>query len=159
MQPRHFISMKMESVVCLGFPIEYWMTPEGCPSWIRRSVVSIIGVELRAACPPVIRSPGGSRSTCRLCWLSMLQCCGKSTWELITFSANWVPAFSRKVTSTEQHRQLSVHPLHAYEVWCWHLLAGPGGRGQGGGRRRGGGWVHMFLQLTRPPIFTWKACA
>lgn len=64
------------------------MTPEGCPSWIKRSAVSIIGVELRAACRPVavIRSPRGSGSTCRLCWLSMLQCCGNSTLELITFS-------------------------------------------------------------------------
>lgn len=64
------------------------MTPEGCPSWIKRSVVSIIGLKLWAVCQAlaVIRSGRGSRSTCGLCWLSMLQCCGNSTLELITFS-------------------------------------------------------------------------
>lgn len=130
------------------------MTPEGW-RWIRKSVVSITGVEIWAACwaGAVIRSAGASRSTCRVCWLSMLQCCVNSILELITFFA-----IGRWRLAGRWPRQRSIRSpvcirYTGTEVWRWRLTAGPGVRGCGVR-----GWA-MFLQLTRPPpIFTWKDC-
>lgn len=122
------------------------MTPEGW-RWIRKSVVSITGVEIWAACwaSAVIRSAGASRSTCRVCWLSMLQCCVNSILELITFFA-----IGRWRLAGRWPRQRSIRSpvcirYTGAEVWRWRLTAGPGVRGCGVR-----GWA-MFLQLTRPP--------
>lgn len=127
------------------------MTPEGW-RWIRKSVVSITGVEIWAACwaSAVIRSAGASRSTCRVCWLSMLQCCVNSILQLITFFA-----IGRWRLAGRWPRQCSVRsPVWIRYHWHWGVTLAFNGIPRGCGVR---GWA-MFLQLTRPPIFTWKDC-
>lgn len=85
-------------------------------------------MELGAACWPaaVIRSARWSRSTCRLCWLSMLQCCGNSTLELITFGATELQRLAGRWP-----RRSSIGSTCASSTWLWGVTLAFIGRARG----------------------------